>query len=721
STVEDLRSRDANSLLVGRDASSVSAQFGSAQATSAPVQSWLTAMNITKGVDTTAPAGSGATAAVPTSPTTQVEGKLTYSINQYLGYCYMATSSTDCVSAQPGSGSYATDIRAVVAVSWSAAHCTPTSCIYVTSTLISVDADPTFKINQPLPAAPVVVDPPSQTNAVNDQVSLQLNVQNSTGVVPFTWTVPLSGAGALPKGLTMSTTGLITGSPDISTANKSFTVTVTVLDAFLRTASASFTWNILPPLVINPVGPQASTTADNVSLTLTASGGTNTGFRWTATGLPATLSMSSAGAITGTPTTVGNYTVQVTVADSSVTRTTTLSFTWTITYPPLAASNPGAQTSTIGTAITTLPLSASGGSGSGYVWSDSPTSLPAGLTISPSGQLTGTPTATGPTTVTLTVNDPTAGYTKAISFTWTVVAKPSITAPGNQSNTVGANVNVQLTTSCPNSPCSYVLNNGPGVLSVSSGGLISGTVSGSPKTYSTVSVTVTDAAGAQALSSAFTWTVNPAPTLAGLGPDTAVEGADKSVAIAYTCPTAPCTITLTGSVPGIGLATTSKTGNNTGSSVTVSAASGTVYLSGTTLTTAVTGSATSKYYTLGLSIQDNSGVSVPSNARWTAYAAAPLSGLTNRSAARGSSPSQRPSYTCPDTCSIAISGAPPGIGLDTNTTGSVSTSLSVGTGSGTRYVRGTVPNNATLGTYQVIVTITDSAGASYSISATWTV
>ncbi|MDH6115312.1 hypothetical protein P3T36_006722 [Kitasatospora sp. MAP12-15] len=82
-------------------------------------------------------------------------------------------------------------------------------------------------------------------------------------------------------------------------------------------------------------------------------------------------------------------------------------------------ADPGAQTSTVGTAISPPQIQASD-SDPGQTLTYAATALPAGLTIDAStGQITGTPTAAGTSTVTLTATD-TSGASAGTSFTWTV-------------------------------------------------------------------------------------------------------------------------------------------------------------------------------------------------------------------------------------------------------------------------------------------------------------
>jgi hypothetical protein len=82
----------------------------------------------------------------------------------------------------------------------------------------------------------------------------------------------------------------------------------------------------------------------------------------------------------------------------------------------VSVTNPGSQTSTQGTAISTLQISASDSTGKALTYSA--TGLPTGLAISSSGAITGTPSASGTYTVTVTASSGTASG--STSFTWTV-------------------------------------------------------------------------------------------------------------------------------------------------------------------------------------------------------------------------------------------------------------------------------------------------------------
>jgi serine protease len=92
----------------------------------------------------------------------------------------------------------------------------------------------------------------------------------------------------------------------------------------------------------------------------------------------------------------------------------------------VTVTNPGSQTSTVGTSVS-LQIAASD-SASGQTLTYSATSLPAGLSINSStGVISGTATTTGSSTVTVKATD-TTGASGSASFTWTVTPSSGCTA-----------------------------------------------------------------------------------------------------------------------------------------------------------------------------------------------------------------------------------------------------------------------------------------------------
>ncbi|WP_343061373.1 M4 family metallopeptidase [Nocardioides luti] len=95
----------------------------------------------------------------------------------------------------------------------------------------------------------------------------------------------------------------------------------------------------------------------------------------------------------------------------------------------VSVTNPGNKSGTVGTAISSFTLAASGGT-SPYTWTA--TGLPAGVTIgASSGTVSGTPTTAGTYSVTATAKDA-AGATGSTSFTFTVSGSGGGTCSGQK-------------------------------------------------------------------------------------------------------------------------------------------------------------------------------------------------------------------------------------------------------------------------------------------------
>jgi hypothetical protein len=192
----------------------------------------------------------------------------------------------------------------------------------------------TNAVTTPPPSPPVAATPGSQKWTVGTAVSLKLAASGATA--PYTWTVA-----SLPAGLTASTAGLVTGKPTTAGAG---TAAITVKDAKGMTATTSFGWTVVPPLVSATPGSQKWTVGSPVSLKLTASGATAP-YTWTVASLPAGLTASTAGLVTGTPTKAGTGTAAITVKDATG-KVATSSFGWTVVLPP-PINRPAVTNSTV--------------------------------------------------------------------------------------------------------------------------------------------------------------------------------------------------------------------------------------------------------------------------------------------------------------------------------------------------------------------------------------
>jgi len=265
-------------------------------------------------------------------------------------------------------------------------------------------------------------------------------------------------------------------------------------------------------VAVTSPGNQTSTEGTAISqlqigATDSASGQTLT---FSATGLPAGLSISSTGIISGTPTAaVLNQSVTVKATDTSGASGSS-SFTWTVNAPAgntVTVTNPGNQTSTTGTAVN-VQIHATD-SQSGQLLTFGATGLPAGLSISSSGLVSGTPTTGGSSSVTVAAHDGT-GASGSATFSWTInvaTNKVTVTNPGNQSSRTSRSLTLQIhaTDSATGQTLTYSATGLPTGLHINA---TSGVISGTPTlvgTYTT-KVIATDTTGA-AGNTSFTWTV----------------------------------------------------------------------------------------------------------------------------------------------------------------------------------------------------------------------
>ena len=219
-----------------------------------------------------------------------------------------------------------------------------------------------------------------------------------TGEAPLSWSLI---DGELPPGLTLSDEGVIEGTPEVLESG-TVELTVQLTDGSGASVKRTFTLELRAPLAIEEADlPEGSVGAAYPTTTLRATGGSGA-LTWTAEGLPPGLVLSPSGELSGTPTESGAFTVTVTVTDEAgETAEAVLSLGIGVPAPLI-----GTADVPLGTERTAFrgSVSANGGTGP-YAWSITGGALPAGLSLSPEGEISGVPDAAGTFTVTVTVTD----------------------------------------------------------------------------------------------------------------------------------------------------------------------------------------------------------------------------------------------------------------------------------------------------------------------------
>ncbi len=183
----------------------------------------------------------------------------------------------------------------------------------------------------PTPVLPLVIDPSALPAAVIN-VPYSVTLRAAGGVPPYTWAM---ASGTLPPGLSISSGGVISGTPT-TLGSTTFKIQVTDVQTPIQavdTATKSITVN--QPLAISTTSLTNGTVGVPYSGSITATGGVPP-YTWSIISgtLPAGLTLAANGVITGTPTTQESQTFTVQASDSQTPASTaSASLTLTITGP----------------------------------------------------------------------------------------------------------------------------------------------------------------------------------------------------------------------------------------------------------------------------------------------------------------------------------------------------------------------------------------------------
>ena len=421
-------------------------------------------------------------------------------------------------------------------------------------------------------------------------------VTGSGGTAPLAYSV----SPALPTGLSFNgSTGAISGTPTVSHASSSFTVTIT--DASGQTASNNFSLTVNPALTATQTIPFAALTQNHAassSTPVTGNGGTVPLAYSVSPALPAGLSFNTSnGVVSGTPTTASSAKFYTVTVSDAVGASEMAEFSLTVNTAVAAAQSIASVALTQDHAVSSFtPVTGIGGTAP-FAYSISP-ALPSGLSFNTStGTIIGTPSvAFGASSFTVSITDAN-GASATNSFSLTVnPAVAAVQAAPSVALTYGSAANVTpVTGSGGTPPLSYsVIPALPAGLSFNTS---TGAITGRPTAVinsANYAVTVTDANGASA-SNIFSLSVGKATatvtlsnlaqiyTGSALSATATANPANLSVSLTYNgsaaAPTAAGSYTVVATIASGG----NYTGTATGTLV-ISPATASTILSAATLT-----------------------------------------------------------------------------------------------------------------------------------------
>ncbi len=311
-------------------------------------------------------------------------------------------------------------------------------------------------------------------------VAYAQNLSGSGGTAPYSYAVT---AGVLPAGMSLSSSGNLSGVPTaVGPANFTVTAQDHSTGSGPYTGSRNYSINIAAPTLSLTPGSGALNAGygQAFSQSFAASGGVAPyAFRETGP-LPNGVSWNpSTGTLSGTPVQSGNFPISITATDQSTGTgapySVTNSYTLSVTAPTIVLAPTAIPPAAVGTAYSTT-LTANGGIGP-YNYTVTAGSLPAGLSLAPTGTLSGTPTAAGNFNITVTASDM-HGATGSQAYVLTVAAPTIALNPASLPDASAEAAYTQsLSASGGTAPYNFTVTSGalPPGLSLSSDGSLSGT------------------------------------------------------------------------------------------------------------------------------------------------------------------------------------------------------------------------------------------------------
>jgi hypothetical protein len=353
----------------------------------------------------------------------------------------------------------------------------------------------------------------------NSYYNIQLQASSCNG--NFNWSL---NSGTLPPGLTLYSGGPLNGTPS---ASGTYYFSVHVSDGSGNSTNQSFSLFIgvgSGPLQIATTALPNGLVSNFYSQPLNASGGQSP-YSWSLTpgslALPAGVSLSAGGIVSGTPATaaIGTNYFSVRVTDNLASTADQLLFL--AIYPALTMATNALPNGTVGTPYNAQILVSGGNANYGYSYNVSG-ALPPGLNVSSGAVtssnelfvITGTPTNSGAFPFTFQAYDLDFNGVQ-YNFSITIlISTLQITTASLSNATVGVTYSNQLQASGGTTPYTWTIANGsqplPPALALSTSGVISGVPAASGTNSFIVRLTDNNSL---TVTRAFALIINPNPVL----------------------------------------------------------------------------------------------------------------------------------------------------------------------------------------------------------------
>lgn len=230
-------------------------------------------------------------------------------------------------------------------------------------------------------------------------VSYSQTITASNGTPPYTYDIV---GGALPSGLSLSSTGDITGTPDTADV---YTFTIRATDSLGCTGTIQYTIEVCSPITVNPPALPGGYLGVPYSQTITSAGGVSPYSYWITMGtVPPGLTLAPNGLLSGTPTTLGDYSFQV--GSQDLWGCLGYSPLYSVKICPVITLSPPSLPDGMVEVAYSQNITASGGTAP-YTYAITSGSLPSGFVLDPSGLLSGSTSFPGNYSFTITATDAT--------------------------------------------------------------------------------------------------------------------------------------------------------------------------------------------------------------------------------------------------------------------------------------------------------------------------